>query len=535
MAVRNRRFTCAAVALPLFWLVMVGWARATIIVVNTLDSGTSDAAPLCTLEEAVLAANNQTMEGGCPAGTGLDTILFSVTGTIYPDATLVLDNPDGVLFIEGPAYSGGITINGQSSIELIEADDTDYLGLENLTLTEGASEYGGALLAEEADVGIEGCTFDYNLAGDGGAIAAFDAEVYVLNDTFSEDSAYDEGGAILAVDALFFTTNDTFSMNDAEYGADIASDAETVVNSSIFADSSSGGNCDGYIIDAGYNISDDDSCGFSGTSVNDSTTLNLDPLGLQNNGGPTQTIAIQSDSQANNFIPIADCLDLFGTPVTTDQRGFGRPDPANLNFCDAGAFELDAVPTFVLVTNGGAAGAAGSERLQIARSSNPNSDKINLAITFTENGAPTCAMDQDALNSGFDLKLYEGTCEDNLVDGLQLTLSPFVVHVVNHESYGTLFQMDPPVTLQQSTETVSARLVALPTPPAPACGEWTLNLEVTGLDTSSYALDLGGTNPFALVLTTTDGEFGGCFDITNAIVGNQIDPPKRTVRRGVRR
>jgi hypothetical protein len=78
-------------------------------------------------------------------------------------------------------------------------------------------------------------------------------------------------------------------------------------------------------------------------------------------------------------------------------------------------------------------------------------------------------------------------------------------------------------------------MVALPNVPTPACGEWTLNLEVTGLDTSSYALGLGGTNPFALVLTTTDGDFAGCFDITNAITGNQIDPPTRTVRRGVRR
>jgi hypothetical protein len=525
MAVRNRRFACAAVALPLFWLVMVGWARATIIVVNTLDSGTSDAAPLCTLEEAVLAANNQTMEGGCPAGTGDDTILFSVSGTIFPDNPLLLDNSSEELLIEGPAFAG-ITINGQFDFPLIEVEDANSLLLENLTLTEGDSEVGGALFAEETDVGIEGCTFVDNVAGAGGAIFGDEAFVEIINSTFSENEA-EIGGAIANADAVFFISNSTFSMNDALEGADIATEYDdSFVNSSIFALSSSGGNCDG-ITDDGFNISDDDTCGFSGTSVNDSTTLNLDPLGLQNNGGPTQTIAIESDSQANNFIPIADCLAFPGESVTTDQRGFGRPDPANLNFCDAGAFELDAVPTFVLSPN--------SERLQIARSSSPNSDKVNLAITFTENGAPTCSMDQDALNDGFDLKLYEGTCEDNLVDGLQLTLSPFVVHVVNHESYGTLFQMDPPVTLQQPTETVSARLVALPTPPSPACGEWTLNLEVTGLDTKSYALDLGGTNPFALVLTTTDGDFGGCFDINNAIVGNQIDPPTRTVRRGVRR
>ncbi|MGC2756447.1 hypothetical protein [Candidatus Binatus sp.] len=73
---------------------------------------------------------------------------------------------------------------------------------------------------------------------------------------------------------------------------------------------------------------------------------------------------------------------------------------------------------------------------------------------------------------------------------------------------------------------------ALPTP-AGSCGEWTLNLEVAGLDTS--ALGLGGSNPFALVLTDTDGDRAGCFDITNAIVGNQIPTPGHRVRRGVRR
>jgi hypothetical protein len=60
-----------------------------------------------------------------------------------------------------------------------------------------------------------------------------------------------------------------------------------------------------------------------------------------------------------------------------------------------------------------------------------------------------------------------------------------------------------------------------------------LNLEVAGLDTET--LGLGGTNPFALILESTDLHMYGCFDITNAIVGNQIDPPSRTVRREVRR
>ncbi len=62
-----------------------------------------------------LAANTQTIHGGCPAGTGNDdTIEFIVTGTIFPDNTLTLNNSSETLFIEGPAF-GGITIDGQNN------------------------------------------------------------------------------------------------------------------------------------------------------------------------------------------------------------------------------------------------------------------------------------------------------------------------------------------------------------------------------------------------------------------------------------
>jgi len=64
--------------------------------------------------------------------------------------------------------------------------------------------------------------------------------------------------------ALRGITNCTFSGNSAAVGADIVTEpSASVVNNSIFANSSSGGNCDG-IGDDGYNISDD---GFRGTSV----------------------------------------------------------------------------------------------------------------------------------------------------------------------------------------------------------------------------------------------------------------------------
>jgi hypothetical protein len=289
------------------------------------------------------------------------------------------------------------------------------------------------------------------------------------------------------------------------------------LRSTLLANSTGGGgNCDTFGgTDDGYNISDDDSCNFTGTSINNSTTLHLDPAGLANNGGPTQTIALESNSQAIDFIPVADCTDQSSPtplPVTTDQRGLPRPDPGNPLFCDAGAFELQTTP-FVLAPN--------SERLQIARGTSPNSDQVNTAFTFTENGFPACDAGDNAFN-GLTVVIEHGTCATLDNAALVMNLSPWVVHTVNHESYGTFFESIPP-------ETISARMIALPTPAAPACGEWTINIEVAGADTAGF-----GNGPFALILSNPDGDTG-CFDITNAIVGNQIPTPGHSVRRGVRR
>jgi hypothetical protein len=44
-----------------------------------------------------------------------------------------------------------------------------------------------------------------------------------------------------------------------------------------------------------------------------------------------------------------------------------------------------------------------------------------------------------------------------------------------------------------------------------------------------------GTAAQALTLADIYGDAAGCFDVTNAIVGNQIPTPGHSVRRGVRR
>jgi hypothetical protein len=281
---------------------------------------------------------------------------------------------------------------------------------------------------------------------------------------------------------------------------------------SILADSTPD-NCN-TTLTASYSLADDDTCFTNGSSgnmvVTPTSAVGLDPLGLQNNGGPTQTIALESNSPARGLD--TDCTDQEAAPqpVFTDQRLFSRPDSPSE--CDSGAYEFDGVAPIVVNT----------ERLQIARSTNPDSDQVNMAFTFTEIGSPTCDAADDAFN-GFTVFLRPGSCGAFVDDvELELLLDPWVVHTVNHQSYGTHFGSNPPATL-------SARMVQLPQPAAPACGEWTVNIELAGVDTSGL-----GDGPFALILSNPDGDTG-CLDIENAIVGNQINPPTRTVRRGVRR
>ena len=554
MADRIRRVALAAIALPLLFLMMSGLARAaTLTVTNTLDSGAGS------LRAQILAAASG------------DTINFSVSGTI----TLASSLPAIAISLTIDGSGQAITVDGATSFQILSVNSGATLNLRNLTIAHGFSSGDGGGVANEGTLTVTNCTFSNNSTGingdgggidnagtltvtnstfydnsageDGGGIYNGVGTLTVANSTFSDNSAGDGGGidsfgTLTVTNSTFYgnraigfggaienagttkVTNSTFSGNNADSagtggGIDNAVGSTTLKGTILAGSLDGSGNCAGFgappVIDSGYNISDDGSCGFSGTSINNSTTLHLDPAGLTNNGGPTETIALEPNSQAVDFIPVADCTDQSSPtplPLTTDQRGFPRPDPGNPEFCDAGAFELQTVP-FLIAPN--------SERVQIARSTTPDSDQVNMAFTFTENGFPACDAGDDAFN-GLTVVLEHGTCATLDNAAIVLNLDSWAVDTVNHQSYGTLFESFPP-------ETISARMVELPTAAAPACGEWTINIEVAGVDTAPF-----GNGPFALILSNPDGDTG-CFDVTNAIVGNQIPTPIHKVRRGVRR
>ena len=156
------------------------------------------------------------------------------------------------------------------------------------------------------------------------------------------------------------TTGGDFSIDSGEGGGIL--DGPVAVKNSILA-SNAGGNCIDIDLDnprgltksGGHNLSDDATCAGLFTQVGDlnSTPAGLDPAGLKNNGGPTETIALLATSPAVNAIPVSSCTQFNGLPTTTDQRRVPRPQgPA----CDIGAyerfqsvFEEFAVETYLLI------------------------------------------------------------------------------------------------------------------------------------------------------------------------------------------
>jgi hypothetical protein len=207
----------------------------------------------------------------------------------------------------------------------------------------GIFNYFGTLVMTNSTLsGNSAVGFGFNAVGAGVYIYA--GTVTVTNSTLSGNSA-GVGGGIYTYGATVTLSNSTLSGNSASYyggGGIFVYNGSATSKNTIWANNSLG-NC-GYpgMISQGYNLSDDTTCSSSLTQTGDlnNTPAGLDPSGLKNNGGPTQTIALLATSTAVNAIPLNPtnyCTDVNGAPVTTDQRGFARPGGLA---CDIGAFEL---------------------------------------------------------------------------------------------------------------------------------------------------------------------------------------------------
>ena len=264
-------------------------------------------------------------------------------GGVYSQGTLTVTNSTFLANIGD--VGGGIVNVGGATIT-----SSSFWG--NRAPGNGAAGGGGIL--NQGTTTVTSSTFYGNTAVSGGAIFNNVGMLTVTNSTFSGNSAtltpgeYAYGGAIYNNLGTVTVLSSTISGNAAcTSGGGIVDtvDGTTIINS-ILANNP-GGNCVNTVTNGAYNISDDLTCEFgtstgaNGQTIGDGVgggNLALDPAGPANNGGPTETVALEQGSYAIAAIPAADC-------PATDQRGAPRPAPG-YSACDIGAYEYGgAVPS----------------------------------------------------------------------------------------------------------------------------------------------------------------------------------------------
>jgi hypothetical protein len=310
---------------------------------------------------------------------------------------------------------------------------------------------------------ITNSTFNSNNAAIYGGGIYDTGALTVTNSTFSHNRARGSGGGIASFarptnSPIPFVTvaNSTFSGNRATLGAGMWVEDGTVVSlkSTILAASDTGGNCStgGTITDAGYNISDDDSCSFTATGSSNNTDPLLDPAGLANNGGPTRTIALLSGSPAIDAIPLAACTNLASpaNPIITDQRLFPRPDSEE-NLCDIGAYEFADTPFIPFARFGGSLTIdsntrvlhlTGSFKLGTGGSIDPTTQPVAFSVGQRALRLPVGSFVQNA--SGY---VYQRTGKSILRISIELTNTPGSYRLVVSQPVSPQFTAPKTVTL----------------------------------------------------------------------------------------
>jgi CSLREA domain-containing protein len=240
------------------------------------------------------------------------------------------------------------------------------LSMNRDTLSGDSAPQGGGLdfTGQYGSLAILDSTIDGDAAtaGNGGGVfVTGDNTADVANSTITGNMATGDGGGIWA-EAPLYVTNVTIYGNAADsldtgagVGGGIALGATTAgyVEDSILAGNTTsaslgqvrvrvGSECQGYFnppLEFPFFLGGNNLLQSYDTTV---CTMNgwrilADPLlgPLQDNGGTTETLALLPGSPAID----AGCAYYFGNDVlTTDQRGFPRPDPGGI--CDLGAYEV---------------------------------------------------------------------------------------------------------------------------------------------------------------------------------------------------
>ncbi|MEO8391738.1 MAG: choice-of-anchor Q domain-containing protein, partial [Chloroflexota bacterium] len=357
------------------------YSFGTLSVSNSVFTGNTGGSLLSsgtlTVSNTIFTANSNPSSGG---------------GGISGYGTITISNST---FTNNSASSGGAISTGGGSLTII-----------NSTFSNNSATYGGAIYSEGGISTIVNSVINDNTAAQMGGGIYNGGTLKIINTTISGNyttgtaSSFSGGGALSNLTSSPVTIiNSTIANNSspapyaARSGLWFYSANTITIQNSIVANNNGANNCvypEYFSLDNKHNLENGFSCGF-GTGSN--TNPLFDPAGLQNNGGPTRTIALQAGSPAINVGDNTYAVDQNGTPLDTDQRGTGFARIAG-GTVDLGAFETDAPASDFVVDRTDDADAR-------ACSSAPNDCTLRGAINLSNGhiGTDTITFDSDLFAS----------------------------------------------------------------------------------------------------------------------------------------
>ena len=290
----------------------------------------------CTLDVAIADAGNG------------DTIHFSasvqgqtIVGNFGFSTGLTIDaSPNGVVLDGGGSFAVVYVASG-------------LVTLSHLTIQHGqGNNSGGGIYNLGANLTVDFCTVANNNAASAGAgiYTNSGTTTTIINSTLASNTGVVGSGIYANGDLVIANSTVTGNSASGGYGGGVFAGSSFTLASSIIAGNVGFGAPDidsSGAISLGYNIVGNLST-FSGLGAPATgDQFNVDPLfataGLANNGGATQTVALQSLSPARSG---GNCAGNANSPtipaVTVDQIGQTRTSPGAIG-CTVGAFDMTSI------------------------------------------------------------------------------------------------------------------------------------------------------------------------------------------------
>ena len=296
------------------------------------------------------------------SGGGIDADDSISDSSIIVGSSSITNNTAG--------YGGGIAGDAISVYNSTVTDNTAYntggglygdtfssnITVDSSTFSGNLAEYGGGLAGD--GLSVDASTFAGNSAAyDGGGIEA--DGLTLVNSTIAGNSALLRGGGLDLGGATI--VNSTIAENNVSsngVGGGLSTSGAITLNNTIVALNTAGTGSDappseisvlsgagnhGSVAGSNNLIGTGGSGNLSGINGNqlDVSDPGLDPNGLEDNGGPNQTIALETHSPAINAGSNDLALDASGNPLLYDEAGNPRFEGG---IVDIGAFQAQVPP-----------------------------------------------------------------------------------------------------------------------------------------------------------------------------------------------